>query len=54
MNLEITITSADAFEAMKLIQDYLQEGGTIYDKEALERVEQALSKADRIVITPEQ
>ena len=54
MNLEITITSDDAYEVMKLIREYLNKGGTGLDSEALERVQEALSAADRIVITPKE
>ena len=53
MKTEITITSADAFEAIKLIQEYLYKGGTGFDGDALERVLDALGEADRIVIIPE-
>ena len=51
MQTEITITSADAVEAMRLIQEYLYKGGTGFDAEALERVLEALGEADRITIS---
>ena len=50
MKTEMTITSYDAVEAIKLIEEYLHKGGTGFDNEALERVHRALQQADRIVI----
>lgn len=50
MKTEIIISSEDAFEAMKLIEEYLHKGGHGLDADALERVFDALSAADRIVI----
>jgi hypothetical protein len=53
MNTEITISAADAGEALRLIQEYLFEGGTGFSAEALERAADALGNADRIVIQSE-
>lgn len=53
MQTEITITSADAVEGIRLIQEYLHKGGVGFDAGALERLLEALQEADRIVITPE-
>jgi hypothetical protein len=52
MKTEITIKSADALEALKLIWQYQREGGSGFDLGALERVADALNEADRIVIIP--
>ena len=52
MNTEVTITSADAFEAMRLIERYLDYSGVGFDAEALRRVFDALAEADRILIIP--
>ena len=54
MNEEHTISSKDAYEAIKLINEYLMHGGSGFDDEALERVAEALSWADRIVIESEE
>ena len=47
---EIEISSADAFETMKLIGEYLDSNRRDLNFDALERVYDALSEADRIVI----
>jgi hypothetical protein len=52
MKTEVTIQSADALEALKLINEYLRHGGIGFDHDALERVAEALNEADRIVIIP--
>lgn len=52
MKTEIVITSADAFEVMKLIEEYLHKGGQGLNQDALERVYHALGNADRITIVP--
>ena len=50
MKEEYAITSKDALEAINLINEYLLEGGTGFDNDALERVVEALAWADRIRI----
>lgn len=52
MLTEITITSKDAFEAMQLIEAYLESNGEGFDRDRLQRVFDALSKADWITILP--
>ena len=54
MKTEITISNADAFEVIKLIQEYLFKGGTGFDAEVLERVLDVLWEADRIIIAPHE
>lgn len=54
MKEEYAITSKDAYETIKLINEYLMQGGTGFDDEALERVAEALSWANRIVIESEK
>jgi len=51
MQCEATITSEDATEVIRLIEEYLCQGGTGFDDNKLTRVLDALSWADRIVIT---
>lgn len=51
MKLQTRITTADAIEARRLIQEYLHKGGTGFDADALERMADALGEADRIVIS---
>jgi len=53
MQTELTLSSSDALEAMKLISEYLRKGGTGFDDEALARVYDALIQADKIIISNE-
>ena len=53
MNTEVTIKSTDVLETIKLIDEYLKQGGIGFDHDALERVAEALNEADHIVITPD-
>jgi hypothetical protein len=50
MKEEWAITSKDALEAIKLINEYLTQGGTGFDDDALGRVAEALAWADRVRI----
>lgn len=52
MNYEVTISADDAIVALRLIDEYLHQGGTGFDAAALKRVADALGSADRIVIQP--
>lgn len=54
MLTEITVTNADASEAIALIREYLEKGGTGFDYAKLETMLEALQEADRIVIGGEQ
>jgi hypothetical protein len=54
MKTEIIISSHDATQAMRLIWEYLEQGGTGFDADALARVSEALSEADRIVIETDE
>jgi hypothetical protein len=52
MKTEVTIQNKDALEALKLINEYLLQGGIGFDHDALERFAEALSEADSFVIVP--
>jgi hypothetical protein len=52
MKTEVTIQNKDALEALKLINEYLMQGGIGFDHDALERFAEALSEANRIVVAP--
>jgi hypothetical protein len=55
MNEEVSVKSHDAKHALFVLREYIQQGGNTrgIDMEAVERFEQALSWADRIVIEKE-
>ncbi len=50
MKTEATISGHAAIETIRLIEEYLQQGGTGRDETALLEALQALEEADRIVI----
>ena len=50
MKTEVTISGHAAIETIRLIEEYLQQGGTGRDENALLETLQALEEADRIVI----
>ena len=50
MKTEATISGHAAIETIRLIKEYLQQGGTGRDENALLETLQALEEADRIVI----
>jgi len=54
MQEEATISNAEAVEVMRLIKEYLYQGGTGFNADKLERVLYVLEWADRIVIEPEK
>jgi hypothetical protein len=47
---EVTVTNADAVEVIRLIDEYLNKGGTGLDAEKLETFLNALREADNILI----
>jgi hypothetical protein len=50
MKIEMTISEAAACATMALIHEYLADGGSGVDAEALSEMMDALGNADRIVI----
>ena len=53
MKEEWTITREEAREVSALIYEYVTQGGTGFNQNALERVAEALIWADRIRMVPE-
>jgi hypothetical protein len=54
MKEEFSITREEAGEVIRLINEYLFNGGTGFDDDRLERVAEALSWADRIRIVAKE
>ncbi len=50
MTNERTVSVADVEQVMHLIREYLYEGGTGLDSDALERMLEVFNEADQIVI----
>jgi len=53
MKIEIELSSYDVTETMKLIREYINNPTSDIDIESLNRVDEALGEADRIVIQQE-
>jgi len=53
MQTEITVSPAAAHAVLALIHEYLAQGGTGHDADALCEMQTALMEADRIVISAE-
>ena len=53
MKIEIELSSYDVTETMKLIREYINNPTSDIDIESLNRVDDALGEADRIVIQQE-
>jgi len=53
VDTEITISPAIATEGIRLIEEYLYNGGSGFDHEKLESLMDAIQHADRIVVMKE-